>query len=331
MLLKTILLVALFLSFGEARDVELIPLKGKDVAGVYADGTMDILLKYHEGSSDDWIGIYKEGASNKWENIVAWKWVKDMSSGFACPTQACDESYPRFLRVQLEDGDYEARFFRNNSFILDQKLNFTVKAIDSFVTGISQTYDAYLNKLDIQILGTSSNATATPEDWIGLYKVGTSNNFDNVLKWAWIGDDLFKIGKDSWDLKSINLETGDYEIRYFLRNSFITHKKTTPFHFIKNNPNPVMKNVLMQTAQLYFSFVDFKNASGKKTDWYGVFKEGDERKSTNLRAWGYNSDGKTEGTLKLKETEFGRYTVVWFKENSYQVLAESKLILIRDF
>ena len=331
MLFKIFLMVALFLSFVEAKEVELLPLKGTNLPGVYADGSMDILLKYHDDSANDWIGIYKDGMSNEWKNVIAWKWVKDMDSGFACPTQSCDESYPRFLRVQLEDGDYEARFFKDNSFLLDKKLDFTVSAVDSFVTDISQMYDAYLNELDIKISGTSSSATPAPEDWIGLYQVGASTAWENVLKWAWVGDDLFNFGSDIWSLDNTNLETGDYEIRYFLKNSFTIYKKTQPFHFIKNNPNPVMKNVVTQTAHPYFSFVKFKNASGNTTDWYGVFKEGVVRNSANLRAWGYNSNGETQGTLRLKEESFGRYDMVWFKENTFTVLAESKLILIRDF
>ena len=75
-----LILIVTLLSFGQAaKDVELIPLKGKSTPGFYADGSMDILLKNHDDKQNDSIGIYKAGTSNEWKNVITWKWVKDMS------------------------------------------------------------------------------------------------------------------------------------------------------------------------------------------------------------------------------------------------------------
>jgi len=331
MLFKKLIILGLVTLALGAREVELVPLKGKSLPGLYADGSMDVLVRYHDDQFDDWIAVYKEGASNEWENVIAWKWVRDLSDGYACPTSACDNSYPRFLRVDLEDGDYEVRFFKNNSYVVDKKLDFTVKAVNSFVTGISQSYEPYRNEVDIEILGTSDSARAGDKDWVGLYKVDDSNAWNNVKKWAWVANDLYNTGKDTWSLEGLGLASGNYELRYFLKNSFNTHKKSATFYYDENRERPILEHVVRKINLPYFSYVKFKNVSGNPKDWYGVFKEGAERNSHNLRAWGYNSAGETEGSIKLKEESHGRYDLVWFENDTYNALATSKLIIMREF
>jgi len=51
-----------------------------------------------EAQDRDWIGIYPQGSSNDWDNVVAWKWTNDIQQG------SLDFG-------SLAIGSYEARAF----------------------------------------------------------------------------------------------------------------------------------------------------------------------------------------------------------------------------
>ena len=68
-------------------------------------------FKYRKGAkieNSDWMAIYKLNDSNAWENVIKWAWVKDLKEN----TFHFDGDF---------FGDYEIRFFRNNSFTVDSK------------------------------------------------------------------------------------------------------------------------------------------------------------------------------------------------------------------
>ena len=69
-------------------------------------------------NTQDWVGIYPVGSDNAWNNVVDWRWAKDTSK-----TQVDQGNWYKF---DLEDGKYEARFFLNNSFIVEDKVTFSV-------------------------------------------------------------------------------------------------------------------------------------------------------------------------------------------------------------
>ena len=70
-----------------------------------------IKFKYRKGAkieNSDWMAIYKLNDSNAWGNVIKWAWVKDLKEN----TFHFDGDF---------FGDYEIRFFRNNSFTVDSK------------------------------------------------------------------------------------------------------------------------------------------------------------------------------------------------------------------
>lgn len=75
-----------------------------------------IELENAPGNDQDWIGIYPAGESNAWGNVVAWKWASDTNPKY-------DDDWYLF---DLAAGHYTARFFLNNSFTVEDSVDFSV-------------------------------------------------------------------------------------------------------------------------------------------------------------------------------------------------------------
>ena len=171
----------------------------------------------------DWIGIYKKGDSNAWSNVITWFWAKDFDDG---------EYGSIFFhkRLHLQDGEYEARYFLNNSYVTFKKSNsITVK--NSEVIGLE--YREYLKGIKIFTRGGQHHPNQ--KDWIGIYKAGDDNSWGNVIEWIWAKDTHFDPIQDLgdpykvFDLKKNYDPKEKYEARYFLNNSYTTFKKSKPF------------------------------------------------------------------------------------------------------
>ena len=53
-----------------------LPLPIKTVQDTYnVDETVSITVDTVLSGDDDWVGIFRVGASNDWENVIAWNWV----------------------------------------------------------------------------------------------------------------------------------------------------------------------------------------------------------------------------------------------------------------
>jgi len=85
----------------------------------YTSGT-DIWIEIEDkpDNAQDWVGIYPKGANNSWNNVVAWRWAKN--------TSATQYDKGDWYKFDLDDGAYEARFFLNNSYTVEDKVSFTV-------------------------------------------------------------------------------------------------------------------------------------------------------------------------------------------------------------
>jgi parallel beta-helix repeat protein len=118
--LKNILISTLLLS-SLAYTANIISWKAN-----YSSGS-DVWIELEDkpNNAQDWVGIYPAGSTNDWDNVVEWKWAKDTS-----PTQVDQGDWYKF---QLDDGKYEARFFLNNSFTLNDKVSFSVEANNNTV------------------------------------------------------------------------------------------------------------------------------------------------------------------------------------------------------
>ncbi len=150
------------------------------------------------GDAEDWVGIYPVGASNDWENVISWAWTGGIVNG----------------EVTLEGinsaGEYEIRVFFDNSFNVEATDRITVEGnIEPSIESVKDTYDAGEN-----ITVNVSHSAGGAEDWIGIYPVGASNDWENVISWAWTGGIVN--GRVTLD----GVPAGNYEIRLFFNNSF---------------------------------------------------------------------------------------------------------------
>jgi len=159
--------------------------------------------------NQDWIGIYPQGSSNAWNNVIGWKWTNDKTNGDLT-----------FGNGALPAGAYEVRVFYNNSFHTEATTKFKVAGLQATVTTSKATYTT-----NEQVHVHFANMTAKNQDWIGIYPQGSSNAWDNVVGWKWTDD------RTNGDLTFGNgaLTAGSYEVRVFYNNSFHT-EATTKFN-----------------------------------------------------------------------------------------------------
>ena len=178
--------------------------------------TESININFHDliELNKDWIGIYPQGSSNAWGNVVKWKWTGD------------DLRTGSLNFGNLPVGKYEARLFYNNSYHVETTTKFVVK-------GTNKPVEMYAKNVGLFFKYNSNSAS----DWIGIYKKDDSVAWHNVLKWKWLKDieheELVHIrgagaGPTHIDLQSThlyrnfnqNLPKGKYEARIFRNNSF---------------------------------------------------------------------------------------------------------------
>lgn len=175
------------------------------------------------GNEKDWIGIYPAGASNDWANVVSWVWAYDTSkvevhSGDwykfknSSLKDYAGKGYFSNYAIQLPPGNYEARFFLNNSYNLVTKDTFTVQAGDETQLTLDKQSYAANDTLMINYAAMSGD----PEDWLGIYKKGDSNDWANQKAWTWSGGKI----NGSASISYQNLAAGEYEVRAFFNNSF---------------------------------------------------------------------------------------------------------------
>jgi len=76
--------------------------------------TVSVTVNTPLTGDQDWVGIYAVGASNDWENVIAWNWV--------------DQGITLLNRDQkpMPAGEYEVRLFFHNSFNVEATYRFTV-------------------------------------------------------------------------------------------------------------------------------------------------------------------------------------------------------------
>jgi len=125
-----------------------------------------------EAQDRDWIGIYPQGSSNDWDNVVAWKWTNDIQQG------SLDFG-------SLAIGSYEARAFYHNSFTVEATTAFRVQDTVNNAN-LNTSKDVYGVNEDVYV--NFANMSGQNKDWIGIYPQGSSNDWDNVVAWRWTDD-----------------------------------------------------------------------------------------------------------------------------------------------
>jgi len=320
MLLKPLFILGILLSFGHSIELN------KYQYSHTLHGNADIKIDFEEGEHDlalenqDWIAIYKEGKTNEWKNVLHWNWVKDLKCSI--PFESCHDL---FLSRDLAQGNYEVRYFKNNSYQVDASVDLQVTAHDTYMREISVQQGHPNNVLMyITLYGGTTHIKPKHKDWIAIYKAGTDNGWENVVLWKWAKDlALFKNGVGRyWNMKKSELAPGAYEVRFFLNNSFVT-QLATPFII----ENPDFTQSVFPEDRIYIEKHDasktytiaLSNENQNDKDWVAIFERGKERIKENIISWNYVSVDSSSVTLNIEALdEKGSYDLVYFKEDSYR-------------
>ena len=185
---------------------------------------MEVRDKNFNPNPKDWIGVYKADDSNDWKNVRAWVWAQDLKKN-----QNNFYGY-LFKNPDIHSGEYEIRYFLKNTFKTHkQSKTFKVQTIQ-----LSGSFEAE-NNHSVFVEIKNKNFNPNPQDWIGVYPVGASNDWSNVQAWLW-AKDLKKDANGYYrhQFKHIRLDGmwGDhFELRYFLNNTFHTYQTSNEFEF----------------------------------------------------------------------------------------------------
>ena len=252
-----------------------------------------VLLKVTDrpGNPRDWIGVYPKGASSNWSNQVAWTWAKDSSN---------DKDWYKLNTSALPTGEYEARFFLNNSYIVEKKVSFAIKN-----TVTLSSADKYTeHKVSIKI----KNQALSSKNWVGLYPAGSTNAWGNVVAWNW------STGKNK--LSFTNIPSGKYEARIFYNNSFDIENAvyfTVENATVKNNKVAIQsdKNAYTTDDTIHLNLI---NQAADKRNWVGIYPSGSSNDWENVVDWTWT---KGESSLAFNTPSVGNYEARIFYNNSF--------------
>jgi hypothetical protein len=149
--------------------------------------------------NNDWIGLYHQGASVAWNNVIRWSWTGDNSSG-------------SLTLDGVSAGEYEVRAFFNNSYIVEASSQLRVGSASVSTNKVN--YQS-TEKIYVHFANMLGN-----QDWIAIYHQGASVAWNNVIRWSWTGD------TSSGDLVFRGLSSGNYEVRAFFNNSYEIEAKS---------------------------------------------------------------------------------------------------------
>jgi len=164
-----------------------------------------IEVKDKPNNHEDWIGIYPRNSNNSWSNVIAWAWARDTS-----PTTVDPGDWYEF---QLNDGAYDARFFLNNTYTVEDSIAFSVGEISEPTVSIDNDAVSPNENIHVSLSNLSGN-----QDWVGIYPKNASNSWGNVVTWKWA---------DNTNITLSGVSAGEYEARLFFNNTYNLEAKTT--------------------------------------------------------------------------------------------------------
>ena len=273
--------------------------------------SIEVTLEGMLGHQQDWVAIYSLGSTNNWENVLLWRWTGAISNGT--------------VRLgTLPVGEYEVRIFFKNSFNLEGSHAFSVEG-DVLDANISTSKSSYLASEDIVVNFT--NMLGNTKDWIAVYPKGSSNSWENVLRWSWTK------GLQEGTLSLKKLPIGEYEVRSFFKNSF--NSEATSTFTVTEEEQAIENGVLLILnkdvyAQNELIYINYKNMQGNANDWIAIYPKGSTYHFENVidhkytlgnrsgeMALGGFSEGTTlDGSAPMPGLAVGDYEVRAFFNNT---------------
>jgi hypothetical protein len=268
-----------------------------------------------------WIGLYKKGTTNEWENVKAWGWVK--------------ETPLTTIRIDiLESGDYQARLFFNNSFITAKSIDFNINA------GPYQRFDR-LKDITISVDNsqqfnlTYSGNNPPAKDWVGIFPKDTAHTRDNLVAWGFVTPFVLPQRTGTVQIKTIseqNLPLGQYDMVYFSNDTYLELGGVSTLTVTNEFTLSYDQHRGIYDGKFILSLHKYQNVA-QPNDWVGIFNIEDEPTRDNLIAWAYVRDGEVlrdDDYWKFfyfsnfpKENIVNTHKVILFSNDSYNILGET--------
>ena len=199
-----------------------------------------------------------------------------------------------------------ATFAHSQAYVKVKKNSSTVKEdIGVYITGMSQD----------------------KKDWVGIYPIGSSNAWENVVSWKWT---------DGVNGKTIYLpkilKTGEYEARVFFKDSYKLEATSNTFKVI-NSGSGTLKLTLPtyhQTTCYRNLIVNFENMGGNYNDWMALYPVKANNDWSNIVLWKWIKN-RENGSIDLdpkKNFEVGEYEVRGFFNNTFKLEGTSNPVFI---
>ncbi len=279
--------------------------------------SFSISLKGEEGN---WLATYKEGASNDWENVIDWTWCEDVG-------QAPGSGIKGFTTLNYASGTYEVRIFKNNSYIVEDSVKFTV---DNGAEKPKISFSGYfVNANDKSGFEFRSTFQENGTSWIGIFNKGAESKSENLIAWSYVNGLSTNILRDDAD----DFEKGTYEARLFYNDSYNAEASVEVNYgtsvFIEDEYS--VYNHDKASVKLRY----FNGSPNNDKDWVALFKSGEDKVADNVIAWIYAGSTYDNGNVRytmfdVSNLENGEYDIVYFLNDSYeQHGASGKLIVDR--
>ena len=264
-------------------------------------------------NQDNWVGLFKKDATNVWANVRSWAWVKDLP---LYPTQIVNSEARKFEFQGESDGEYEIRFFENNSYNPHTIQNILLDGANNqpFLRIISQHPYGYLT------LG----ATSADKAWVGIFRKDEPSDREHLLDWKWVKNNKI----DYFNTNA--LTSGIYEARLFFNNSYTLEAKVE-FSLDQEAHVKIFEDIQpIYRGDGQVEVLLTEGERGTHGDWIGMFKSNTVPIIDNLVAYTLVPRGvRTSMNLITYQPELlnsGEYFLIYFIRNSYYANGQSGIL-----
>lgn len=264
---------------------------------------------YFGENQNNWIALFKKDTTNVWANVRSWAWIKDLP---LYPTDTPDSEARKFSFQGEEDGEYQIRFFENNSY--------NPHSIQPITLEASQNRPFIEITVQNQYGDLILKSTHADQAWVGLFKKDAPSSRENILDWKWV-----RSIDQKTNFNTNALANGTYEARLFFNNSYDLEAKV---EFTLNQDDIPLIFTQGQTYNGEVNNIEVsinENAPRAGGDWIGMFKPNVIHNIDNLVAYAYVPVNMNTELMIYQERLLGtgNYDLVYFVRNSYVPYGQS--------
>ena len=262
------------------------------------------------GNPRDWVGLYRVGGA---ASLVRWWYL----NGQTTPPSFGLSSTTFTVTAPTVEGDYEIRFYSDDTFVAAKAFAFEVRQPASSALLSIDPLDPTPGSLaSVTLTGGPGNA----RDWVGLFDAGAPDT--SLQGWWYLNGSRTppSVGLPDAGFSIIApLRPGNYEIRLF-RNDTFERVVNKAFQVDLLTPVLTVPPVVVAAQPMT---VQVTGDPGDPSDWVGVYRPGDG--DTQMLAWFYlngshtaPANGSTSATLVLQAPPTpGQYEVRLFASDGF--------------